>query len=167
MAVNADDIWRTYEDIKRKTDAIGVPVPGGVRYPATPGSTAPSSESAVWQELLDQMWARHTAQLQDDRRWSEEQAQKAMEFSERMRDTAMISQYRQIKELGLNPAMMYSGGMTSASAPTGGAAPTSSTAAQLAIERGRKLYGGLNQVVKGAFGLVSNPIPRSLITRRK
>lgn len=139
-------------------------VPSVYRHPTSGpfsavGRNAGSDDKSFGQQLLDQMWRHHTAQLADDRRWSEEQAQKAMDFSERMRDTAMLSQYRQIKELGLNPALMYSGGMTSASAPTGVAAQTSASATQLAIERERNLYGVLNEVINGAFGLIGRFVP--------
>ena len=65
------------------------------------------------------------AALLNDREWSEQQAQKQMDFQERMSNTSWQRGIADMQAAGLNPALAYSQG--GASSAAGASAQTSST----------------------------------------
>lgn len=66
------------------------------------------------------------AQVKSDRAWAEAQAQKQMDFQERMSSTAYQRAVKDIEMAGLNPALLY-GSMSTAAVPAGAMATTPST----------------------------------------
>lgn len=82
----------------------------------------------------------------DDRAWAEAQAQKQMDFQERMANTAWQRAVDDMKNAGLNPALAYMQG--SAFSPSGSVASTSSTEQKAKMQTERMMFGLMRDVIK-------------------
>jgi len=92
----------------------------------------------------------------EDRKWAEEQAQKLMDWQERLANTAYQRTVADLKAAGLNPALVYRLG--GASTPGGAVASTSSTLQAAAITRENNLFRMLDTIISGLFGLASSAL---------
>ena len=96
------------------------------------------------------------AAVAEDRKWAEEQAQKLMDWQERLANTAYQRTVADLKAAGLNPALVYKLG--GASTPGGAVASTSSTLQAAAITRENNLFRMLDTIISGLFGLASSAL---------
>lgn len=96
------------------------------------------------------------AAVADDRKWAEQQAQKQMEFQERLSNTAYQRAIADMQKAGLNPALAYQQG--GSSSPVGSMASTAATSQTAAITRENNLFKTLNAIIGGVFGLANTAV---------
>lgn len=85
----------------------------------------------------------------DDRAFAIEQAQKQMDFQERMSNTAYQRAMNDVIKAGLNPGLLYSA--SAASSPTGSMATTPATSTSYQINRENNSYKLMDTTLKGLF----------------
>lgn len=85
----------------------------------------------------------------DDRAFAIEQAQKQMDFQERMSNTAYQRSAADIMKAGLNPGLLYSA--SAASSPIGSMATTPATSTSYEIARENNNYKLIDTSLKGLF----------------
>lgn len=96
------------------------------------------------------------AAVADDRKWAEQQAQKQMDFQERLSNTAYQRAIADMQKAGLNPALAYQQG--GSSSPVGSMAATAATSQTAAITRENNLFKTLNAIIGGVFGLANTAV---------
>lgn len=85
----------------------------------------------------------------DDRAFAIEQAQKQMDFQERMSNTAYQRSMNDLIKAGLNPGLLYSA--SAASSPSGSMATTPATATSYQMNRENNSYKLMDTTLKGLF----------------
>ena len=91
-----------------------------------------------------------------DRAWAEKQAQKQMDFQERMSNTSYQRAIEDLKKAGLNPALAYGQGGASSAV---GAQATSQSSQQIADKtREDNMFRLLNQMIFSVGSLASSVI---------
>ncbi len=94
-----------------------------------------------------------------DRAWAEAQAQKQMDFQERMSNTSYQRAVADLTKAGLNPALAYSQG--GASSAHGAMADSTSTTQKADIEREKNMFNLLNTIILALGNITSSAIGRT------
>lgn len=135
----------TSEKVQADMQAFGDKIKGKAQSAVDPAITSAESVLAAAREAVA-----------DDRKWAEEQAQKLMDWQERLANTAYQRTVADLKAAGLNPALALKLG--GASTPSGAVASTSSTSQAAAITREDNLFRMLNTIISGLFGFASSAL---------
>lgn len=93
-----------------------------------------------------------TAALTSDRAWAEAQAQKQMDFQERMSNTAYQRAVEDLRKAGLNPALAFQ--TAHATTPSGSQAGTPATAQSEVLQSQRLSYSLVETLFRGIMGIV-------------
>lgn len=95
--------------------------------------------------------AVNSSAIASDREWAEQQAQKQMDYQERLSNTSYQRAIADMRKAGLNPALAYhQGGATTAQ---GAQASTSSTALQKEQSERNQWFGFANNLIKSISGM--------------
>lgn len=95
--------------------------------------------------------------VKQDREWAEKQAQKQMDFQERMSNTAYQRAIADLQKAGLNPALAYTQG--GASSASGASASSDSTLSKFALQTQKDSAMLTREIVSGMFGVVNRVLP--------
>ena len=110
-----------------------------------------------WEQWLQNQYSDEAVSA--DRAWAEAQAQKQMDFQERMSNTSYQRAVADLTKAGLNPALAYSQG--GASSAHGAMADSTSTTQKADIERERNMFNLLNAIVLALGNITSSAIGRT------
>lgn len=118
-------------------------------------ASSPSPIGELQSQLQDFFSSNYSAEaIARDRAWAEAQAQKQMDFQERMSSTAYQRAIQDLKAAGLNPALAYmQGGAPSAA---GAMATTSSTQQQAQLKRDEMLIRVIDTLLNGVGNIISS-----------
>lgn len=104
----------------------------------------------------------------DDRAFAIDQAQKQMDFQERMSNTAYQRAMNDLIKAGLNPGLLYSA--SAASSPTGSLATTPATSTSYQMNRENNSYKLMDTTLKGLFQTLNTALssltPRTAINSK-
>lgn len=103
--------------------------------------------------------------IKQDRDWAEQQAQKQMDFQERMSNTAYQRAITDLQKAGLNPALAYTQG--GASSASGASASSDSTLSKFALQTQKDSATLTREIVSGMFGVVNRVLPTTTNFHRK
>ena len=110
-----------------------------------------------WEQWLQNQYSDEAVSA--DRAWAEAQAQKQMDFQERMSNTSYQRAVADLTKAGLNPALAYSQG--GASSAHGAMADSTSTTQKADIERERNMFNLLNAIILALGNITSSAIGRT------
>lgn len=96
------------------------------------------------------------ASVLDDRKFAIEQAQKQMDFQERMSSTAYQRATQDLIKAGLNPGLLYSA--SAASTPSGSMATTPATSTAYQMNRETNNYKLMDTTLKGLFQTLNTAV---------
>lgn len=96
--------------------------------------------------------AVNSASILNDREWAEQQAQKQMDFQERMSNTSYQRAIDDLRKSGLNPALAYQQG--GASTTTGAQAFTDSTSQKKELKERELWFGLANNIISTVGNIV-------------
>lgn len=124
-------------------------------------ASSDSSTLPSWQEFkqdilgwYDSITKDKASEIASDRAWAEAQAQKQMDFQERMSNTAYQRGVADMKAAGLNPALMYSS--SASSTPSGSLATSSASESLTSQSRENNVFSLLSNVISSVVGSISN-----------
>ena len=122
--------------------------------------SSPANETdpvPYWEQWLQNQYSDEAVSA--DRAWAEAQAQKQMDFQERMSNTSYQRAVADLTKAGLNPALAYSQG--GASSAHGAMADSTSTTQKADIERERNMFNLLNAIILALGNITSSAIGRT------
>lgn len=110
-----------------------------------------------WEQWLQNQYSDEAVSA--DRAWAEAQAQKQMDFQERMSNTSYQRAVADLTNAGLNPALAYSQG--GASSAHGALADSTSTTQKADIERERNMFNLINTIILALGNITSSALGRT------
>lgn len=143
-------------------NSMGAPISSGASLWDKIFPRKQQEEKPSIQEKLQDALVEHTQNpsaedaIKADRAWAEAQAQKQMEFQERMSSTAYQRLVKDLEKAGLNPALAHQ--LQGASSALGAMAQSGSTQQQADLQRERSMFGLLEVLIMAVSGVASSAI---------